>query len=73
MAGDKIYLITRIEYVVKNDPTKEVIDLPAVAVFYLKPAGDAEENMISKFEAYIDGSPIMKRVGEIVALLPKKE
>lgn len=53
---------------VKNDPKAEKFRVRAVGVCYFKPAGDAEEGMLAKFEVYSDVSAVFARVGEVASL-----
>ncbi|KAH8549516.1 hypothetical protein BGW37DRAFT_469038 [Umbelopsis sp. PMI_123] len=59
----QIYQVARVIYKVTNDPFGEPIVIPGLAVFHKAP----EDSKISRFDVYIDISPVIKRKQDVAA------
>ncbi|ORY67626.1 uncharacterized protein BCR38DRAFT_427742 [Pseudomassariella vexata] len=57
VGGDKIYQACEISWTVKDDPEKETVKIPAMAVFHLVTSGE-ERGLIKVFRAYLNTSPL---------------
>ncbi|KAI3327262.1 hypothetical protein HD806DRAFT_486558 [Xylariaceae sp. AK1471] len=57
MIGNTIYQPCHITWVVKNDPEKEKVKVPAFAAIHLVVEGE-EKGLIQSAEYYMDGSPL---------------
>ncbi|KAI1079701.1 hypothetical protein F5B20DRAFT_581160 [Whalleya microplaca] len=57
MVDNKIYQPCHITWVVKNDPEKEKIIIPAIAVLHLVLSGE-EKGLIGSAEYYMDAAPL---------------
>ncbi|KAI0385018.1 hypothetical protein F5Y04DRAFT_203674 [Hypomontagnella monticulosa] len=58
MIENRIYQPCHITWKVKNDPEKETIKVPAVAVLHLELSGE-EKGLIRRAAYYMDGSPLV--------------
>lgn len=58
VGADKIYQSCRIRFQAKNDPEKERVDVPAMAVLHLVTSGE-ETGLIRQAEYYLDASPLV--------------
>lgn len=58
IGNDKIYQSCHITWKVKNDPKKETIVVPAMAVLHLVTSG-VEKGLISGAEFYMDPAPLI--------------
>lgn len=68
VVGDIIYQAAHISYLAKGDPEKRVITVPGFAVFHRVPPGGEDEGKTSRFDVYIDTSPLAQRMKEVAAL-----
>ncbi|KAK6072711.1 hypothetical protein SCUP515_07291 [Seiridium cupressi] len=56
--NDKIYQSCHISWRVKADPERELVTVPAMAVFHLVTSGE-EKGLIRAAEFYMDASPLL--------------
>ena len=57
-----IYYGSIVSYIVHNDAEKIPVDIPAMTVMKLAPAGEGGEIKFIDFRVYFDPSPIMEKV-----------
>lgn len=65
MVGTKIYHKERITYIVANDPEDKKVPVEGMGVHYIVPEGEEDAGLISRFEVYIDISPVLTRWAEV--------
>ncbi|KAM0816618.1 putative SnoaL-like domain-containing protein [Seiridium cardinale] len=58
VGNDKIYQSCHISWRVKADPERELVTVPAMAVFHLVTSGE-EKGLIRAAEFYMDASPLL--------------
>lgn len=64
VGSDKIYQSCHITWKVKNDPERETIEVPAMAVLHLVTSG-AEKGLIREAQYYLDPAPLVSAFSRI--------